>query len=417
MKFQVKNGEFQKELASVMVCARTGGKSEYPDVGLITIKSTSSELMRMANNGNVAMFNNGVTPDLEYQSFKDGSFTVVANDLEPTLMSFARGDTLTFESDGNSVRITTSADDEEVQILPVHKGDVTMPELAVTFGKTVRIRRAVFQRAMDKILYAVGSEKWRPEFHYWMLRLAPKHMRAVAGDGTRFAVYEIDGENTVEADGDINVVIHRDHKDVLQKIVSATSADWLIMQEYARKGDGDSLGNQTVVTIDDLKMVLIGHDPRVKWPNESRYLDRKNVMKAVLSSSEWELDLKGILATNNDDIRKNNQVHYTTLTFDIDKKVVNAVTEHTMQSKRRFRLEDIQGEAQTYKCASIYLKEMMQYAEGGNVQIELVDEKSPAIARCYAGDVVQDTPLERVNSTAQTKEQYTMFFVPFIKKA
>lgn len=417
MKFQVKNGEFQKELASVMVCSRTGVKSEYPDAGLITIKATSGELIRMANNGNVAMFNNGVSADLEYQSVKDGSFTVIANDLESTLLSFAKGDTLTFESDGNSVRITTSADDEEVQILPTHKGDVAMPEIAVNFGKTVKLRRSVFQRAMDKILYAVGTEKWRPEFHYWMLRMAPKHLRAVAGDGTRFAVYEIDGENTVETDSDVNVVIHRDHKDVLQKIVAATSTDWLTIQEYARKGDSDTFGNQTIVTIDDLKMVLVGHDPRVKWPNEARYLDRKNTMKVVLCSSEWELDLKGILATNNEDIRKNNQVHYTTLTFDVTKKSVSAVTEHTMQSKRRFRLEDAQGEAQTYKCASIYLKEMMQYAEGGNIQFELLDEKSPAIARCYAGDGVQDTPIERVNSTAQTKEQYTMFFVPFVKKA
>lgn len=416
MKFSANNGELQKALETTIAAATLSVKGEHIDAFKITLRIAKDAIKAEANNGNVAITAILSGPALEYKFESEGNITVFADDFANVLKSFSKADILTFAMKVNSVCITTNSDAEEEQTIPVERNEVEMPVIASNFGKTVTLRRSVLQRGMEKVLFAVGFEKYRPEFHYWLLRLAPKSMRAVAGDGTRFASYDITGENIIETDKDTTVVFYREHNQVLQKVINLCTEDYVTLREYTRSNDKDSLQSQTIISLGNVTLALIGHDPRAKWPNENRYLERKNNIRLTVASDEWDMDLQGIMATRNRAVKEGNEIHNTLLSIDMKKKSVTAITEHAMQSRRRFTIEDADTDGTlNFRCETKYLTEIMKYAAGGHVQFEFLDEKAPAIVHMGATAKVQDAPIWNDNEMGQAKEAYVIFFVSYKK--
>ncbi len=339
-----------------------------------------------------------------------------------TVNSFALNETLRITLNGTELEFRSSAvtDAEPAeQTLPLDNADVVVPALASEFDKEMTVRRDVLVNAMNKILFSIGFEKFRPEFLYWIMRVKNGNLRAVCGDGARFAVYEIDGDSVVKTKKPFDLCVHKDQTPVVQKIFSLFPDDEVTIQSYAR-GDNDSLMDQIVMKVGSATMILVGHDPGVKWPNESKFLERENSFKYVTAASDWELIMKGVMATYNESMKKTNQIHPVQTIFNGEEKIVNVITNAQMKANRKIKLRDAKFDGESkidFTCVSSYVADMLKHAGPDDaIQIEFTNDKAPAVFRLFASDTVTDGPIQKVNAATDTKEQYTLFFAAYNRK-
>lgn len=411
MKFETTTGEITTTIKNAISCA-TGGKPDYPDANSVTLIVSKGTLTLQANNGSSA-----ITYSVPVTVETEGKATVKAKEIMDSLSSFKKDEVLVFSITKTHFVISQKSDMEQEQTMPLAPKDVQMPNIASDFGKTVNLKREVLANCIDKVSFAIGIERLRPEFHQWVLRFYPNRVRAVCGDGSRFASYELEGANIVEAEKPFSILVHRDHNDVLLKTVTTATSDFVTIREHAAKDDEDAISNQICVSFDSTTLILFGHDPGAKWPNEDKFLTRKSPCRYVFDTDgEFNLIYKGIQATNNDDVRRQSAVHSTSLTPDLSKSILNLVAEHAMTSKRKLKIVNMDIPSSfAFSCQSSFLGDIARNAEG-NVQVEMLDEKQPAVVRFFAGDKVADAPIYRVNDTNGTKEQYTIFFTAYNKK-
>lgn len=427
MKFVVKNSDIIRGLTAAIACSNTGAKSEYPDAGKVTIESQKDRLRTFANNGNVALDNKSSDSD-SYTFETEGAVTVKSSDLSKILASFNSGDMLSFETTGNEtgseLTVRLVSDNEQFQTMPVEVKSIDMPQIASKFDKEVIIPRDVFTHSLDRVSYALGFEKFKMELLYSVLRIGPGKIRSVAGCGSRFAVYQVQGDNIVQSHKtqpkkDINIVIHRDHFPVLNKVLSMCD-EKILIREYVRNNDNDPLASQTVIESGDLTMTLIGHDPGIVWPDENQFIERVNTFKAVISKSELANVLKGMVATNNEDYRSQNEYHPVNIVFDFEKKVASFEASFTMRANRKVAIIDSEYPEPKleFRVLSRYLEDIIKHGgTDGNVQFEFINSTSACVVRFFANNnITSNDDLVRTNVEAGTKEYYTVFFSAFKKK-
>jgi hypothetical protein len=421
MKFTAKNVGLLNGLQPVIGVAETGAKREYPDAFKVSLSAKSDGLVAEAHNGNVAITNvlSGQV-NLDYTFGTAGTVTVSAKDLLNTLQSFEQDEVVDVELRGTELTFVPQSDAEKLQTIPSEVRQIEMPSLASTYTKETSINKSSLTEAANKVLFAIGFEKFRPEFLYWKLHVEPKKLRVVCGDGGRFPMYEIEGDNIVTASGATTFLIFKEHNPSLLKVLSAVEGETVTIKEFVKDGDGDTASDQFVVTLGTATVVLVGHDPGIKWPDESQFTARKNVYKFVTKAADWNKEMAGAWATYNEDVRSQNAVHVTVLNFDTKKGVVTLKTDNAMKAVRKVKLldsqiEDGQADNIEFKCVTSVLRDAIKQAEG-NIQMELLNGVKPMVVKYFAADNVSDGPLHRVNNAAGTKEQYVMAFGAYNKK-
>jgi hypothetical protein len=234
-------------------------------------------------------------------------------------------------------------------------------------------------------------------------------------------MYEIEGDNIVEASKPTTLLIYKDHNQALLKALSLVDGEKVEIKEFANSKNADGVSDQFVLTAGTATIFLVGHDPRTAWPDENIFLKRKNKYRFVTRSAEWVKEMAGVWATNNEDIRKQNITHVTVLSFDTKKGVLTMKTDNTMKAVRKVKILDSfvdSGCPETveFKCETSVLRDAILKADGANLQMELDEPTKPMILKYYAGDQLADGPLYRLNSAAGTKEQYFQFFTAYNKK-
>ncbi len=422
MKFTAKVVGLLNGLQPVIGVAENGAKREYPDAFKVSITVTKDGVVAEAHNGNVAITYSLVDQiNLDYvYGGTDGTVTVSAKDLLNTLLSFDSEDTLNVSLNGTELTFVPQSDPEKLQTVPSEVRQIEMPKVAVTFAKETTINKSILIEATNQVLFAIGFEKFREEFLYWKLIVEDKKLRAVCGDGGRFPLYEAEGDNIVSASQPTTLFIYKEHNPALLKVLNTVECDTVSIKEYTRANDSDVISDQFVVTIGPATLVLIGHDPGVKWPDEQAFLDRTNYFKFVTKASDWSKELAGAWATYNEDVRSQNAVHVTFLTFDAAKGIITIKTENTMKSLRKVKILDSQiapGQPDTieFKVLTTVLRDAIKQANG-NIQMELFNSVKPMVMKYFAADTVSDVPLYRVNQAAGTKEQYVIAFGAYNKK-
>jgi DNA polymerase III sliding clamp (beta) subunit (PCNA family) len=417
MKFSVKNSDVTRGLSAALSCSNTGVKREYPDAGRITIEATSDGLRSFSHNGNVALMNTQSGGE-SYKFETAGSLTVKTDDFVNSINSYAADETLTFSLENNELIIRPS-DVEQLQSIPIEVRQIVMPDLSKKFDKEISIKRDIFAACMSKVTFSMGVEKYHPEFLYWVMRIGGGKIRSVGGDGALIAVYELEGDSICEGKKVIDVAIHKDHNPIIDKIIPLCGDDSILFKEYSRSNDDDPLMNQTIISAGNISMMLIGHNPQIKWPDENRFLSKERNYRFTLRTKELAIAVKGNYATFNQDVRKTSEVHSVAISFDLKKKTVSLTASGTMRSLRKATLVDCSGPSDKveFKCVSRYLNETINNADAdGYVQIELPGPLGPAYIRYFADEkITNDSVLARSNNDG-TKEQYTVFFAGYNKK-
>jgi DNA polymerase III sliding clamp (beta) subunit (PCNA family) len=409
MKFQAKLSGFLVGLEPAIVVATTGVKRDYDDALKVAITVKGNDLLAEANNGNVAITNSiAAVNGIEFKAVTDGTVTVKAGDLSAMLGGFSRDDTLVFEVKGAELTVSPENDPEQGSSMPSESRCIVMPTLASSFTKEVEIKRETLTNAMKKVLFAVGEEKYRPQFEYWVLRVKNDGFRAAAGDGGRFSVYEIEGANVVKSKNEFELAVSKSHNQVLQKLLDGGTADSILIREAGT----DPSTAQIVVSFDTITMMLIGHDPGIKWPDENKFLNRQNPIKFTTALTDWDPPLKSVAATLNEPVRQQNQIHHCSMQFDTAKGNVLVKADHFMKTTRKVKIRDAVGDGGDFAffCISKYMAEAYKYGDPGDrIQMEFVDDKAPVVVRFFAGDKVSNAPLYKVDQTKNTREQHTMF--------
>jgi DNA polymerase III sliding clamp (beta) subunit (PCNA family) len=408
MKFQAKLSGFLVGLQPIIVASTTGAQRDYDDACKVSLIVNGNELFAEANNGNVAVNSSLASVNgIDFKAAKDGSVTVKANDLAAMLAGFSSDENVIFEAVGNELTVTPESDAEQKSSMPSESRAVVMPAPAAKFTKEVEVKRETLLNAMNKVLFAVGDEKYRPQFLYWVMRIRNDGFRLAAGDGSRFAVYEIEGANVVKSKDQFNIHVSKEHNAVLQKLLGVGTADSVTIQESGTT-QADA---QIVVSFDALTLTLIGHDPGIKWPDENKFLNRQNPIKYTTALSDWLPVLKSVAATYNEDVRKQNQIHHCTMQFDSGKGNALVKADHYMKTTRKVKIRDAEGEGDvSFVCLSRYMADVQKYGDAEDrIQMEFLDEKQPLVIRFFAGDKVSKAPLHKDNAANQTREQYVMF--------
>lgn len=421
MKFTAKLVGLLNGLSPVTAVSTTGVKREYPDEAKVSLTSTQDGLVVEANNGNVAVKN--VLKDqnnLDYAFSAAGSITVSTPDLLNTLKSFDKDDVLDVELKGTELYFVPQSDTEKSQTLPSEVRQIEMPKATSVFEKEAVVSKAALIEATNRTLFAIGFEKFRPEFLYWKLHVEPKRLRVVVGDGGRFPFYDIEGDNVVTATAPTTLLIYKEHNPALLKVISGMESETVTFKESVR-GSDDGVPDQIVVTGGSLTATLIGHEPGTKWPDEQAFLARPNNYKFITRSTDWEKEMAGLMATNNADIRNQNITHITLMTIDFKKGLITLKSDHMMKSVRKVKIVDSwvndgNPEVVEFKATTQILNDMVAQAKGCNLQMELADGIKPMVVKYFAGDVVADGPFHRTNTAAGTKEQYITVFGAYNKK-
>ena len=432
MKFTAKLSGLMSGLQPVIAVSQVGVKSEYPDEGKLSIKVTSNGILAEAHNGNVAI--NSLMSDQTDLDFvyggSDGNITVDSKDLAATLASFDKGEILNVTLNGTELTFVPQSDPEKLQTIPSEMREIEMPMVATAFSKETKINKAALIEATDRTLFAIGFEKFREAFFYWKLILSPKKMRLVCGDGGRFPIYDIEGDNLSDATSDTVYLIYKDQNPAFIKVLKMVDSDTITIKEYNRDNDASQVGDQFVIVMGSVSLVLIGHNPSVQWPDESQFTARRNSFKFVTRAADWKKEMSGILATYNEAVRSINKVHTTLLTFDSKKNIITLKAENAMRSVRKVKMLDSeidqdQPDTVEFKVESTVLRDALDQADG-NVQMELFPGNKPdkgetmrctkpMICKYFAADKVGPGPFEKVNSAAGTKEQYVIAFGAYKK--
>lgn len=414
MKFSAKQSDILRALEPVMMVSTTATEKEFADVGSISLDSTAKGFTGTAYNGKAAI-ESSLTENYTFGSA--GSVTVNTVDFRNTLVSFSPDEILDFEVVGTQLNISLQSDAEQLQSLPTQLRSIDMPKFAEEYTKKVVVKRDRLLHAVNKVSNAVGSLKFQAQFFYWIARFYPDRIRTVAGDGSRFIVYDVRGSGLAETDKEVSMVVHKDLNPLVQKLLALKTADMVTFAEYVRENEEPGAPTQTVFEVGTARLMLLAHDPTVKWPNEQKFLDRKNPMKITTAAAEWVFPLKGIEATYNADVVKANKIHPAKLVIDFEKKIITIEAESTMKAKRKLRIADVSTEGQAtveFNCVSEYLSDMLALTNGEEfMQLELQDNRAPLVCRYYAKEIVTEN-IGRDGS--EIHDECTMFFASYNKK-
>lgn len=424
MKFKAKLTGFFVGLDPVCTVSTTGVKRDYPDEGVIMLTADTKGINAQANNGWVAITNRiAEQQNLEYECEDAGTVAVQSQAFLGALGNFSPSDEIIFEKRNHELFMFNKDDAEIFESLPLAQKPVDMPADAPSYGNVVKMDRELLIKGMNKVIFAIGWEKYRAEFLYWIMRIDNDYVRFACGDGGRFSIYEYTGAGKIDSTGKTDICLFREQtKDVFPKILPMMIGDKVSFSIYNSENNSDTVADQVAVECGPTRMVMVGHDPGVKWPNEDIFLTRPNTYKITMALADWEIPVRGMLATYSEDIKATHGSHVATLDFDFDKKLMYVKTDGQMKSQNKIKIRDcVLGsdvdKKLSFTVTSQFLGEVYKYgSKEGRVQMELAASNKVALVKYFAGDAVCDQPLVNVNPTTKEEEKYTIFFGPKSKK-
>ena len=420
MKFSAKLEGLLSGLSPVLVVSETGAKNEYPDALKTSLTVSKDGIIAEAHNGNVAARSEIATQtNLDYHFDTEGTITVLTKQLTGVFKSFDLSEILNFELKGGELEIRPQSDIDKLQTVQTDNRKVEMPIIATNFSKTVVVSKELLSQAIKNVVWAVGTEKLRPIFFYWVLRFKKTgELRSVAGDGGRFIVDNTEGSDT-SSKNDVNVIIFKEQNPALLKVLEMVDLSKVEIKEFVRNPK-DTIADHIVFSMDTLTVILVGHDSGVNWPHEDKYVNRAANYRFVTDPKDWDKEFKGVLATVVKETTDSNDVHVTTMTFDSKKKILHLKADGPMRAQRKVKILDSQigpnlPDTLEISVETANLRDMVNHADG-MFQFELEDDKKPVVVRYFADQTVQNSPLYKVNKANNTKEQYLMFFAAFNKQ-
>lgn len=417
MKFKAQVGGLLAGVKPMVAVATKGVLKDYPQLNLITFKAVTKYLEAIADGGHVSASNeiSNETYNLDYNCLDDGVVTVNAIDLEDSLSSFSPSEIAIFEvkdgaAGGKELSISLEKDSSEFQTLPVqdihceyHEPDSDKKAKTVS----ITLRRETFISYANKISFAHGDQQQFKDFTYWMLKsTGTNELRFAAGSGTRFAVVELFGNNLSNSKGNINLLFPNEQTQPILNVLNELSCQDIVIESKDRC---------ISITCNKTRISLYTCDPNVVWPDENKFLRRESKFVFTTKIGNWKNAVKGILATNNDDIRKQNKIHSCSFHVDLAKCLIQARTDTTLKSFRKILIDDMSTNEDkrdfTINCVSTYINEIVSSGSDDEyLQFEVDDPSKPVVVRYYSSKNTGDSLKFTKPTDDGINERYSIFF-------
>jgi len=424
MKCKAKVSEMIRGLESVVDVANKNGISDFDQVGKVHLDVKDGEMVASAWNGRMTIdtvLSDITLDDFEYSCDEPGDITVNASELFIALTSFPPSQILIMESksggSGKEITLTLADDPDQYNTIPCYEDGLDKPEAASDITKEIVIRRDVFIRGINKVSFAVGFEKNRVHYHYWVLKGEDKWARFVVGSGSRFAAYDVDGDNIFKTKTDeFQILFPKEQTEVFLKVLSRIDDEWITIKE-SNPVPGPF---QLTISCPSCEILLVGMDANIKWIDENTVLKADYNSKFITEIVDWAFAGKGTLATWDEQLKKDRKPHKGLVDVNFDKKNLTLKAETKMKSQRKIKIEDSSSDKKSIEFAvSVsFLADIAEHAEDkGFVQIEHLetdsgDKKRPVVVRYYAAQNVtpDSNSITRTNPQLNVDEKFSMFF-------
>ncbi|MFA5599864.1 MAG: hypothetical protein WDA06_04630 [Phenylobacterium sp.] len=419
MQFTIVADGFRKALSPVYDVATKCSIKDWISENRIAFNTHNKKTIFRAYNGRIAIQTTLSELDdqgTQYRYGQDGDVVVNAKDLINILKSFPSNAVIICEKKGKELCIKMRDDTDQFQTMPCYDDDLTFPAKPSTFKKTIDINRLLFLAGLSKIFFAIGYEAEREKYLYWVLRFNKDFVRFAAGTGAIFAVADFEGKDIITSVPNKDyILLNKEHTIVLQKVLESTISEAMKIQE---SNDSAKDSFQILITLGNIEMQLIGMNPDIDWIDENTFLNLDYSHKIITKTTDWEYAGRGVVATFNDEMKRERRNSKTTVELSQDKATLFVQSSDLMKAKRKVEVIDYSNvnneDTFAFSCSSVYIPFLARLSEeDGLIQIEKFSEndKKPIIVRYYADNTAKDRKdVKKVNSVTGYIEKLCIFF-------
>lgn len=394
MEFLANAGRVKKRIEPLVEISKNGGKKDHSGLGLINIAAKSSGIEGVAFNGNIGMtllLDSIEDPALSYTATNEGHCTVNATDFYESLNSFPENMMVKFCLNNKELIISNSNDEEDFQTLTTLEEDIERINSPSNFDKEIHIDKDILLDGVNKILFAVGTDKTRPQFLHWFLDAKPDGSRFVAGSGPRFISCQFEGCKTeIKSKTDKErIYFNAAYTPAVTKIISdsKTKEDKKIVIKQANATDESP--SQILIEMRDFNVVIAGIDTDIEWPDvDGKVFNADKALVFKINKKDLEYPTRGVMATWNAEAKKSGDIHVSSLKLDANSDVVTwSVKRNSMRSNRKVAIADFdkKPESQTsIHCVSGYIAEILKnfsLDDNDMISFELIGERKPIVFR------------------------------------
>ncbi|MHC4182549.1 MAG: hypothetical protein ACYSR0_04300 [Planctomycetota bacterium] len=205
MKFKVNAGEFKKAIQPAYEIAAkwTRKKSQFPK--MIGLQLNNDHLVVRAFSEKTCIT---ITLDKArgITCLKEGEAIVNAQELNDSLLSHPEYMDLIMTHIKNKLRIVASLRPQVFQDCTTYERSIRTPYINLPFTTNIKVDKSAFISGMSRVAFAVGRDKKLWYYKCFVLKARPNQLTYQAGNGGRFVVQIIDGENLSDTKEDVEII-------------------------------------------------------------------------------------------------------------------------------------------------------------------------------------------------------------------
>lgn len=270
------------------ICSEVTSEKENNlfDFSLITIHALRNEIIVSAKQNNITIsvnIKNEKLSQVEYTCEEEGWITIESGYFWDILYYYEKLGRVVIDSVHCCKGIATLESDQGYLLeFPIFKFPVCQPEQQAKTKRSITINRTLLLRALKKVSFAVGDKNCKPQYQYLVLSLTKNRMRFVAGNGSRFAIYEITAEGIPDYNKCNTILFPRQSVGPVLKALSQIRATEITLQYGTSNKSG-----QIFIQEGDCSLTIDRIDRSIKYPSMYSVLNGTYAYKAHTKKTNW----------------------------------------------------------------------------------------------------------------------------------
>ena len=422
MEFSVTTEGFMSGISAAVNASSKDVVKDFEGVDKINLQVDQNGIVVSSFGGRVAvktLLSDTEIDNLGFVFKSSGQVCSSAVDLFNVLDSFAPTDNLIItlsDNDGTKeLLVKLESDEEQYQTLPCFSKLVDLPKKADNFAKVIKIRKSVLMYGLDKVGFAAGIEKEKPQYYMnLVMNTSSDSIRFSAGSGARHAILDIEGDKIFTAKPvKSSVILSKNYMPVVTKALQTVGDGDITISESKKKQQDAPF--QILIEADPYEIIIVGVDPSLQWVDESAVLDKDYSIKLITKADDWKYVVKGIAATYNDQVKQERRAHKAEMEVDFANDNIVVKTKEKMRSHRKLPIVDVENvnneSSCDLVCVSAYLSEIALAAKKEDyVQLEMMGKSMPVVVCYHAGEKISERKDMIQESAEGYKERFLVFF-------
>lgn len=403
MQFEISAGRFNEVIQTAVLISTRYCEKEFSYENILSLDATDYHLNIQAYGGNFAVISKASNTEIDslaYTCNEEGSVAVDATRLSQILSSFDNAEVLDVKTKGSKLTISLKSDSDVFQTMVTEKVKIELPNFNNSDKKEVTCNRSLFSKGMQKVSFAVGFEDSKPYYQCISSQVDQNRMKFVAGSGSRFVVYNIEGNNIVDVPEASEFIFPKDSAINIPNLLKTWNSDDIFIKKYDKTPAYISVRDKV-----HFLAVLKLDTSMEKYADVDSIINIGREYSFDTKLSDWKKALVGVSATYDEEMKKQAVIHNTIIRPKKDTCVIETDTANSAHRKAEMSTEN--DDIPAFQCNTPYFGEMVRNApstENITICVSSVDDSN------RMRPVLVKYP-ETVQSANDVKENMLMFFV------